>query len=633
MFIKSVPARLAAALAAAALSLLGAAAVAAPAHAAGGVEVYVGYADTARPDFTHFPTPWQGSPGVTYEGCTGNCTFDAGAVRIVNNTGSPVRIDSVAIKISTCTFSMWAPASIAAGDQLIVTQNANGTGNGCAADGTMDTSDVGPGGGGYAGNCSADGLHPQVAVSIDGTVVTFPDNGMVLNTGGKDLASCPSGTNESIQWTPIGGAPCVGSALTLAPASQHQDVGTDATVTATYDNSCGNPLQGVVVNFAVTGGPDAGSSGTGVTGANGQATFTYKGSAAGTDTVHASITNTAGTIPSNDVQVTWDKPITATGGHSFTGTEPATVSGALATFTDPNPGAQATEYSASVNWGDGTSTAGTVSGPTGGPFTVTGSHSYGDEGNYPVQVTITDTDNTANSATVSDTANVTDAALSASGITPLPVSGQAFSGTVADFTDANAATSSPADFTATVNWGDGTATSAGTVTGSGGSYRVSGSHTYAGTGYYTVTVHVTDDGGSTADAQSKVLIYGVVQGGSFVVGDAGAATGNKVTFWGAQWQKLNTLAGGPAPASFKGFEDQPARAACGQAWTTDPGNSTPPPAGPLPAYLAVIASSSVTQSGSAMSGNTPGMVVVRTNGGYAPDPGHAGTGTVIARIC
>ncbi len=328
-----------------------------------------------------------------------------------------------------------------------------------------------------------------------------------------------------------------------------------------------------------------------------------------------------------------DQAITATGGNSVNGTEAAAASGTLASFTDPDPAAKASEYTASISWGDGTSTAGTISGPTGGPFTVTGSHTYADEGSYPIKVTITDTDNTSNSATVDDTATIGDAGLSASAISPLPVSGQSFSGPVADFTDANTATSSPADFTATINWGDGTTATSGTVTGSGGSYQVTGSHSYAGTGYYTVKVHITDDGGSTADAQTKVLIYGTAQGGNFVIGDGNAAAGNAVTFWGAQWQKLNTLTGGPAPASFEGFQNQPAQAACGQGWTTDPGNSTPPPSGSLPAYMAVIVSSSINQSGSVISGDTPGMVVVKTNGGYAPDPGHLGTGTVIAKIC
>jgi hypothetical protein len=329
-----------------------------------------------------------------------------------------------------------------------------------------------------------------------------------------------------------------------------------------------------------------------------------------------------------------DQPISAQGSDTLTGTEAAAVNGTLATFTDPDPAAQATQYAASITWGDGTpATTGTISGPTGGPFTVTGNHTYGDEGSYPITVIITDTDNTANSATVNDIATIGDASLTAAGISPMPVSGQSFSGPVAGFTDANTATSSPADFTATIDWGDGTAASAGTVTGSGGSYQVSGSHTYPGTGYYTVTVHITDDGGSTADAQTKVLIYGVAQGGTFVIGDGNAATGTAVTFWAAQWHKLNTLTGGPAPASFKGFEDQPAQAACGQDWTTDPGNSTPPPSGSLPAYMAVIVSSSISQSGSTISGNTPSIVVVKTNAGYAPDPGDPGTGTVIATIC
>ena len=48
---------------------------------------------------------------------------------------------------------------------------------------------------------------------------------------------------------------------------------------------------------------------------------------------------------------------------------------------------------------------------------------------------------------------------------------------------------------------------------------------------------------------------------------------------------------------------------------------------------AAIVSSGTAQSGSGISGNTPSMVVVKTRPGYAPDPGHPGTGTVIAKIC
>jgi hypothetical protein len=49
--------------------------------------------------------------------------------------------------------------------------------------------------------------------------------------------------------------------------------------------------------------------------------------------------------------------------------------------------------------------------------------------------------------------------------------------------------------------------------------------------------------------------------------------------------------------------------------------------------MAVIVTSSAHQSGSTISGNTPHIVIVKTNPGYAPNPGHAGTGTVVLVIC
>jgi hypothetical protein len=213
------------------------------------------------------------------------------------------------------------------------------------------------------------------------------------------------------------------------------------------------------------------------------------------------------------------------------------------------------------------------------------------------------------------------------------VSPLAFSGTVANFTDANSTTSSTGDFTAEIEWGDGSS-SAGTVSGSGGSYSVSGSHTYATTGEFEVTVKIVDDGGSTAEAKSKILIFATTAGGNFVIGDRDAAIGTAVTFWGAQWWKLNSLTGGVAPAAFKGFADTPSTApTCGTNWSTDPGNSSGPPAAPLPGFIAVIVSSHVSKSGPTISGDTPEVVVVKTNPGYAPNPGHAGMGTVVAKVC
>ena len=139
--------------------------------------------------------------------------------------------------------------------------------------------------------------------------------------------------------------------------------------------------------------------------------------------------------------------------------------------------------------------------------------------------------------------------------------------------------------------------------------------------------------GSSASIAGGALVYGFAAGtGSFVIGDGNAATGTAVTFWGAQWAKLNKVSGGAAPDAFKGYAAQGTRT-CNGAWTTGPGNSTSPPAGALPAYMAVLVTSAVGKSGSAISGTATHIVVVKTDGGYKNDPGHAGTGTVVATVC
>jgi hypothetical protein len=130
-------------------------------------------------------------------------------------------------------------------------------------------------------------------------------------------------------------------------------------------------------------------------------------------------------------------------------------------------------------------------------------------------------------------------------------------------------------------------------------------------------------GGAMADAPSN--------SGSFVIGDQNAAIGSQVTFWGAQWWTDNSLGGGVAPAAFKGFADN-VSATCGRNWTTDPGNSSHPPA-TLSGTVPVIVSSNITQNGSVISGDTSEVALVQVDPGYAGDPGHPGTGTVVNILC
>ena len=49
------------------------------------------------------------------------------------------------------------------------------------------------------------------------------------------------------------------------------------------------------------------------------------------------------------------------------------VLGTVATFADADPGAKQSDYLATIDWGDGHATAGTVAGDTSGGFRVEGS--------------------------------------------------------------------------------------------------------------------------------------------------------------------------------------------------------------------------------------------------------------------
>jgi hypothetical protein len=137
-----------------------------------------------------------------------------------------------------------------------------------------------------------------------------------------------------------------------------------------------------------------------------------------------------------------------------------------------------------------------------------------------------------------------------------------------------------------------------------------------------------------ASAGAKTILFAFLTTGAMVTGDLSSTIGAGVTFWGAQWSSLNSLSGGAAPNSFKGFASSLATEppTCGISWTTGPGNSSDPPA-TLPSYMGVLVSTSIGKSGPTISGDVLSIVVVQTNDGYAPNPGHGGTGTVIAQFC
>jgi hypothetical protein len=87
----------------------------------GALAVSVGYADNLRAN-PSFPVPWQGSPNVLFLGS--GPSFDAGAIRLDNLSGSPLTIDSVVVDLGRPgpTFNLWGSFTIPAQSSAILTQ-------------------------------------------------------------------------------------------------------------------------------------------------------------------------------------------------------------------------------------------------------------------------------------------------------------------------------------------------------------------------------------------------------------------------------------------------------------------------------------------------------------------------------
>jgi hypothetical protein len=195
-----------------------------------------------------------------------------------------------------------------------------------------------------------------------------------------------------------------------------------------------------------------------------------------------------------------DAPLTVVSTSPVSAVEGAAFSGQVGTFFDPDPHATPADYTVTIAWGDGTSSAGTVTALGNGLFAVGGTHTYAEEGKYAFSWLVRD----AGGATAagSGTATVADAPLQATGRS-LKLTAHKFSGAVATFTDADLG-GSLSDYAATIDWGDGT-TSSGVIGYSNGVFTVSGSHSYrpfAGT--RTITITIEDAGGSTVTVLSTI---------------------------------------------------------------------------------------------------------------------------------
>ncbi len=280
---------------------------------AGGLAVYVGYAEDKEfltPDPASFPTPWAGAPntlflggpvpgGTTACGAIAVC-YDAGAIRLDNPSTSAITVDRVTVDDHSSVtggklFSnLWGSFTIAAGQSAILTENPP------ASNPSYDNFDTSS----YPSTCTPVTVPPTVAVTIAGATTILTDSGHVLDTGGIDVGSCSPAHNESLAWRPIGAQGGSEATVTLGPATQTVFAGSTAVETATVSDASGLGLPNVVVNFSVTSGPDGGFQRQAVTDANGRATLNLTATGEGEDVISASVT-TVGTFIANTVRVLW----------------------------------------------------------------------------------------------------------------------------------------------------------------------------------------------------------------------------------------------------------------------------------------------------------------------------------------
>lgn len=225
-----------------------------------------------------------------------------------------------------------------------------------------------------------------------------------------------------------------------------------------------------------------------------------------------------------------DAPIVQVPGNPITGVAGNPFSGVVVTFTQ-FPLTPPSSFTASINWGDGVISPGTVAAGSNGQFTVSGTHTFVINNTFTVQVTITDTAGTT--ATLPVTANVADAPLTSKAAVAAAVAGFPFIGTVATFTSTNTF-SQAAEFSATIDWGDGSPTSAGLISGSGGSFSVVGSHTYANTSTgipFTVFIQHNGPGtpNSTTSTAGSFRVLTPIAGAMSRASDSGVSNVDGIT--------------------------------------------------------------------------------------------------------
>jgi virginiamycin B lyase len=181
-------------------------------------------------------------------------------------------------------------------------------------------------------------------------------------------------------------------------------------------------------------------------------------------------------------------------------------------------------YAATIDWGDGTVSAGTLV-PLAQPFgdglahfTIQGDHTYAHAGVYAYTVTVTRVGGGTLASTTGSITAQDPSQFQVASFAPLlyATTGQPFAGNLPSFTSYNP-NATTADYTAVIDWGDGTQPTPGVVirdpwftsfspTLGQTVFDVVGAHTFAHAGTYTAKVTITQRDGKTSQELAQVVV-------------------------------------------------------------------------------------------------------------------------------
>ncbi len=202
--------------------------------------------------------------------------------------------------------------------------------------------------------------------------------------------------------------------------------------------------------------------------------------------------------------------------------------GVVAKFAPGDVAGSLPDYQAFITWNSGATTPSVTKGtilpdPVPGYYDIVGTFTYPTYGPFNLAVHLIGSATATNGPASADglaTIAVLDAKPSVATPSFSPVAGSSFSGVVATFTDQGPDVA--ANFTATINWGDGI-TSVGSVmpTDNPHVFNVLGTHTYSGANFFLVTASVTSTGGTSGSASGTVQSVAPAAPASTIVATAG----------------------------------------------------------------------------------------------------------------